>query len=39
MIPHLQIQPTMDPIVLKYMFIEKNPHVGESAQFKPMWFK
>ena len=36
MIPYLQIQPSMDPVVLKYMFTEKNPHVGESAQFKSM---
>ena len=41
-LPHPQIQPTEDHVVLWYVFIEgkkKNPCTSRPIQFKPMLFK
>ena len=40
MVPHPGIQPTMGlGSAIVFTFGEKNPHVSEPAQFKPVLFK
>ena len=39
MVPHPWIQPIAEHVVLKYIFIEKNPRISGPVQFKPMLFK
>ena len=38
-VPHPRTPPTTEHVVLQYVFIEKNMHIREPAQFKSMLFK